>query len=171
MARDAADTCRTPRWHPLDRQGQARQRATLKHRAVGDTRRVPIHPSWPRFPDHLDRYGTGSTARTFTGLRHGILTDRAYPAVFHKGREAAFTEHESASLLARRPYDLRHAAVSTWLNASVRAPQVAEWAGHSVDVFLRVYAKCIAGQQDDAKRRILDTTGDLSGSLSPTTGG
>ncbi len=49
---------------------------------------------------------------------------------------------------------MRHAAVSTWLNAGVPAPQVAEWAGHSVDVLLRVYVKCIAGQQDEAKRRI-----------------
>jgi len=61
-------------------------------------------------------------------------------------------------LLARRPYDLRHAAVSTWLNAGVPAPQVAEWAGHSVDVLLRVYAKCISGQQHDAMRRIEEAT-------------
>ena len=32
--------------------------------------------------------------------------------------------------------------------------QVAEWAGHSVDVLLRIYAKCIAGQDELAKRRI-----------------
>jgi hypothetical protein len=61
--------------------------------------------------------------------------------VFHKARGAAFTEQEAASLAARRPYDLRHAAVSTWLNAGVAPPQVAEWAGHSVDVLLRVYAR------------------------------
>jgi len=35
---------------------------------------------------------------------------------------------------------------------------VAEWAGHSVKVLLRVYAKCIAGQQDEAKRRIEQAT-------------
>jgi hypothetical protein len=57
-----------------------------------------------------------------------------------------------------RPYDLRHAAVSTWLNAGVAPTQVAEWAGHSVDVLLRVYAKCISGKQDEAKRRILEAT-------------
>ena len=61
-------------------------------------------------------------------------------------------------LVARRPYDLRHAAVSTWLNASGNPAQVAEWAGHSVDVLLRTYAKCIAGQQEEAKRRILEAT-------------
>ena len=58
----------------------------------------------------------------------------------------------------RRPYDLRHAAVSTWLNAGVPAPQVAAWAGHSVDVLLRAYAKCIFGQQAEAKRRIEEAT-------------
>ena len=74
--------------------------------------------------------------------------------VFHKAQADAFTGAETASLLARRPYDLRHAAVSTWLNAGVPAPQVAEWAGHSVSVLLRVYAKCVTGQQEDAKCRI-----------------
>jgi len=63
-----------------------------------------------------------------------------------KARAAALTAEEVASPLARRPYDLRHAAVSTWLNGGVPAPQVAAWAGHSVDVLLRDYAKCIAGQ-------------------------
>ena len=33
-------------------------------------------------------------------------------------------------------------------------PQVADWAGHSVDVLLRAYAKCISGHQEEAKRRI-----------------
>jgi hypothetical protein len=51
-----------------------------------------------------------------------------------------------------------HACLSTWLNAGVSAPQTADWAGHSVDVLLRVYAKCIAGQQEDAKRRIEKAT-------------
>ena len=32
--------------------------------------------------------------------------------------------------------------------------QVAEWAGHGVDVLLRIYAKCIAGLDELAKRRI-----------------
>ena len=56
------------------------------------------------------------------------------------------------------PYALRHAAVSTWLNAGVAPPQAAEWAGHSVAILLRIYAKCIAGQQGEAMRRILDAT-------------
>jgi integrase len=59
---------------------------------------------------------------------------------------------------AATPYALRHAAVSTWLGAGVPAPQVAEWAGHTVDVLLRVYAKCIHGQDGEAMRRVWDAT-------------
>jgi hypothetical protein len=38
--------------------------------------------------------------------------------------------------------------------AGTLAPQVAEWAGHSVNVLLRVYATCIDGQDEAAKQRI-----------------
>jgi integrase len=71
-------------------------------------------------------------------------------------RREALGDADARIPLMGRPYDLRHAAVSTWLNAGVPAAQVAEWAGHSVDVLLRVYVKCIAGQQGEAKRRIED---------------
>ncbi|MER7280317.1 hypothetical protein ABT369_38350 [Dactylosporangium sp. NPDC000244] len=43
--------------------------------------------------------------------------------------------------------------------AGVPATQVAEWAGHSVAVLLRVYAKCIVGQDAVARRRIEDAMG------------
>jgi hypothetical protein len=32
--------------------------------------------------------------------------------------------------------------------------QVAEWAGHSVAVLLQIYAKCLAGQEETARKRI-----------------
>jgi hypothetical protein len=43
-----------------------------------------------------------------------------------------------------------------WLNAGVPAPEVARRAGHGVDVLLRVYAKCIDGQEESVNRRIDD---------------
>ncbi|MGV9324311.1 hypothetical protein [Streptosporangium sandarakinum] len=58
--------------------------------------------------------------------------------------------------LARRPYDLRHAAVSLRLNAGISAPDVAERAGHSIDVLLRVHAKCLDGHKDVSNKRIDD---------------
>ena len=38
--------------------------------------------------------------------------------------------------------------------------QVAEWAGHSVEILLEVYAKCIDGQDHIARRRIEDALGE-----------
>jgi integrase len=112
----------------------------------------------PMIRDHIKEFGVGPERRIFRLPGGGLVTDRAYLAVFHQARTIAFTEGESASLLARRPYDLRHAAVSIWLKATADPAQVAEWAGHTVDVLLRVYAKCIAGQQEQAKQRILEAT-------------
>jgi hypothetical protein len=37
--------------------------------------------------------------------------------------------------------------------------QVAEWAGNSVEIPLRVYAKCLAGHDEIAMRRISDVLG------------
>ena len=53
-----------------------------------------------------------------------------------------------ASPLARKPYDFRHAGVSWRLNAGAPGPQVAEWAGHSVEVLYRIYAHCIDGDDE-----------------------
>ncbi len=74
--------------------------------------------------------------------------------MWQQARRRALSAEEAASPLARRPYDLRHAAVSTWLNGGVEPTRVAEWAGHSVAVLLRVYAKCIAGQEATARHRV-----------------
>lgn len=139
--------------------GKPRERRELKHRAQGDIRVVPIHPDLVRLlRAHLDLYGTNAEGRVFVGPRGGLMTDRAYLKVFHEARAKAFTKEEAASPLMDVPYSLRHAAVSTWLNAGVEPPKVAEWAGHSVDVLLRVYAKCIHGQDKEAMRRILAAT-------------
>jgi hypothetical protein len=52
--------------------------------------------------------------------------------------------------------------VSTWLNAGVPAAEVAQRAGHSVDVLNKVYAKCIDGQRDAINARIAAVLGDDS---------
>lgn len=66
----------------------------------------------------------------------------------------ALKPKQYASPLAGRPYDLRHACVSTWLASGVEATQVAKWAGHSVAVLMSVYAKGLDDREDAAKRRI-----------------
>jgi hypothetical protein len=86
----------------------------------------------------------------------GELVSATYRRVWDRARESALTPAEYASPLARRVYDLRHACVSTWLSADIAPAQVAEWAGHSVAVQLRIYAKCIDGQDELNKHRIQD---------------
>lgn len=48
----------------------------------------------------------------------------------------------------RRPYNLRHSGVPWRLNAGVPPTEIAAWAGHSVEMLLRVYARCVAGLED-----------------------
>lgn len=105
---------------------------------------------------HLTEHGTTPDGQLFRGTRGRPVAESVYGYVWGQARAAALSPDEYASPLARRPYDLRHAAVSTWLNGGVPAPQVAQWAGHSVDVLLRVYAKCIAGHEDAVRRRVED---------------
>ena len=146
--------------------GEASEERQLKHRSTKDTRVVPAHPELVRtLRRHLDEFGTCVGGRLFvtrTG-RAGVPLAAPYCnpmslgtayRVWHKARKAALPAELVDSPLARRPYDLRHACLSTWLNAGVPAAQVAEWAGHSVNVLLRVYAKCIDGQEESAKKRI-----------------
>ncbi len=56
--------------------------------------------------------------------------------------------------LAKRPYDLRHTAVSVWLASGVDPQTVAKRAGHSVAVPFRVYAKFIDDSDEAANVRI-----------------
>jgi integrase len=74
--------------------------------------------------------------------------------VWRAARTAALTPAQQASPLARRPHDLRHAAVSLWLDAGVPATEVSRRAGHSVAVLLKIYAHCIDGQASAANTRI-----------------
>ena len=80
-----------------------------------------------------------------------------------KARETALTAEEYASPLARRLYDLRHACLSTWLNGGGPPTQVAEWTGHSLNVLLRIYAKCLVRQDELAKHRINQALRDPTG--------
>jgi len=135
--------------------GSLRDSRALKHRHEGDTRLVPVPPPLVSIlRRHLTEFPDGANGRLFYGVRSDELPSTTYMKAWRDARRSALTVKEHASPLARRPYDLRHACVSTWLNAGVPAPQVAEWAGHSVDVLLRIYAKCVVGQDALARKRI-----------------
>ena len=45
------------------------------------------------------------------------------------------------------------------LNAGAPGPQVAEWAGHSVEVLYRIYAHCIDGDDERWHKQMEDFLG------------
>jgi len=128
--------------------GQVHDRRGLKHRGAKDVRIVPIPPVLVHIlREHLATYSTGPDGRLFRSPNGGVVGSSTYYRVWAQARTYALTPAQVASPLASRPYDLRHAAVSLWLNRGVPAPEVAQRAGHSVDVLLKVYAKCIEGDR------------------------
>lgn len=135
--------------------GEVHDRRGLKHRAKKEVRIVPIPPVLVRIlRDHLDRYGVGPDGRLFRSPTGGVVSSSTYYRVWDDARQYALMPPQTASPLAGRPYDLRHAAVSLWLNGGVPATEVAERAGHSVDVLLKTYAKCIDGQRGTVNKII-----------------
>lgn len=157
-----------PAWTDGGQTGEERQ---LKHRDRGDTRPVPAAPELVEtLRRHIAAFPQGIDGRLFVNRRGraGVPLSPPYTQpvsmsvvyrAWHRAREAALTEQQVASPLARRPYDLRHACLSTWLNAGAPPAQVAAWAGHTVAVLLQVYSKCIDGQDEAVKRRIEDALG------------
>jgi integrase len=135
--------------------GELHDSKGLKHRAVDEVRLVPIPPElvailrW-----HLSEFGIAPDGRLFRQQNGNVVSSSTYTQVWQAARIIALAPEQVVSPLAARPYDLRHAAVSLWLNAGVPAPTVARRAGHSVDVLLRVYANCIDGDEEIANQRI-----------------
>lgn len=148
----------TKRW---TNSGETHESRSLKHRAERETREIPIPPVLVELlQEHITTYGTAEDGRIFRTSTGGTYSSSAHSYVWQEARKLALTPAQVASSLAARPYDLRHAAVSLWLNAGVPAVEVAKRAGHSVDVLLRVYAKCMDGQQDQINGKINDALDD-----------
>ncbi|MFI8367143.1 site-specific integrase [Streptomyces sp. NPDC085466] len=145
---------------PLRRQEVNRQRTDhdlrgLKSRPPSDTRVVPLPPELVRLRrESVDTFGTADGGRLFFNEKGGIVGSSTYDRAWHETRELALPPDLVASPLAVRPYDLRHSALSTWLNAGVDPTEVAERAGNCVEVLMTRYAKCLYGRQALANRRI-----------------
>jgi hypothetical protein len=116
---------------------------------------VPIPPVLVAMLRHHHRcYGTAPDGRLFRGTRGGMLSESSYGRTWHAARTQALGPAAAATALARRPYDLRHAALSLWLNAGAAPAQIAQPAGHSITMLLTVYTHCIDGQDDITNRQI-----------------
>jgi integrase len=115
---------------------------------ANETRTIPIPPVLVGLlRAHIKRFGTILGRRVFQTARGRDLQDSGYNEVWDEARrEAPLTPAQYRLPLGRRPYDLRHAAVSLWLNTGVTATEVARRAGHGVAVLLKICAYSIDGQ-------------------------
>lgn len=132
-----------------------------KQRGLTQAAVVPVPPPLVRLiRAHIADHGTTADGRLFRGHYGGDLSESTYGRTWERARENVFTAAQMASSLAKRPYDLRHACVSTWLKAGTEPKRVAEWAGHSVNVLLRIYTLCLDGWEHEARQRIQRTLED-----------
>jgi integrase len=118
--------------------GTYHESRSLKHRAAGVTRKVPIPPELvAMLRGHITVFGIAPDGRLFRSARGNRLAPVSYEAVWRRARKYALNSRQLASSLAERPYDLRHACLSLWLNSGVSPTEVAERAGHSVEMLLK----------------------------------
>jgi hypothetical protein len=135
--------------------GTSHEQRGLKHRPDGAIRMVPAPPMLvAMLRAHHAAYGTAPDGRLFYGARGRPLSGSVYGRAWQSARTLALGPELAASGLARRPYDLRHAALSLWLNSGGDPAQIAARAGHSVAVLLTVYSHCIHGQDDLLNQQI-----------------
>src|SRR5215472_3215612 len=97
---------------------------------------------------HITRFGTAEDGRLFRSQNGTPVQPSTYWQVWAKTRSLALTPAQLATPLMRRPYDLRHSGITWRLNSGVPPTEIAAWAGHSVEMLLRVYARCVAGLED-----------------------
>ena len=129
--------------------GRNRGRPDTGSRARRPSRRVPIPPELVVIlREHITRFGTGSDGRLFRSESGRPLPPSTYSRVWKKTRALSLTVGQLGTPLLARPYDLRHSGITWRLNSGIPATQVAEWAGNSVEVLMRVYARCMTGLED-----------------------
>ncbi|AWZ03537.1 MULTISPECIES: site-specific integrase [unclassified Streptomyces] len=139
------------------RSGEVHDDRGLKNRDPADVRRAPLPPALVAiWRDSIDTFGTADDGRLFFNERGGLVGSSTYSRVWGEARGLGLPPELVNSPLADVPYDLRHSALSTWLNAGLDPTEVAERAGNSVEVLLARYAKCLHGRHVVANQRIDD---------------
>ncbi|MEU0991054.1 site-specific integrase [Streptomyces sp. NPDC005953] len=135
--------------------GASFEARSLKRRARGATRSVPIPPILVRMlRDHIAAYGTASDGCLFRASRGGRVRSTEYCDLWDAARTAVLPEADAATPLAEVPYSLRHAGVSLWIKSGVDPVEVARRAGHSIAVLFRFYAKILSGDQSRTNQLI-----------------
>lgn len=151
--------------------GRTRGRSTEAQHARRPVRKVPIPPELVKLiRDHIERFGVGPDGRIFRSEYGNVIQPSTWWRVWQQVRARGLAPQQAGTPLLRRPYDLRHSGVTWRLNSGVPATEVAAWAGHSVEVLMRVYARCMTGLEDVWITRMDDSLHleDRDGSDAPT---
>jgi len=137
--------------------GQVHEHRGLKGRTKGrpapsarrPVRKVPIPPELVALlRAHIEQFGVAQDRRLFRSENGNPIQPSTWWQVWQKVRAASLTPEHLATPLLKRPYDLRHSGVTWRLNSGVPPAEVAAWAGHSVEMLMRIYARCVAGLED-----------------------
>ncbi|MFJ5097967.1 hypothetical protein [Streptomyces sp. NPDC088557] len=143
--------------------GSVHEVHSLKRRAVKATRPVPIPPSFVRtLRDHVDRFCVAPDGRVFRNAAGGYVDAAAYGKTWERARKKVLAPDEQPTLLAKRPYDLRHAGISFWLHSGVDPAECARRAGQSIQVLFQYYAKFLDGLQEHSNRLIEESMQEWS---------
>ncbi|GHD23362.1 site-specific integrase [Nocardiopsis kunsanensis] len=128
--------------------GETHDKRQLKHRAEREVRNVPIPPKLVALLQrHLDEHVDPGQSHLFRGKRGGPLSESTYGRVWQQIRKRVLSPGQFERGLAGRVYDLRAAGITVGLNGGVPVPELAQRAGHSPAVLLRVYAGCLDGDE------------------------
>jgi integrase len=147
------------------------RRRPLKGHGERFTRSVPILPRFaPVLLNHLDEFvGPEPDARVFTtATGQPIHPSNFQRDVWRPAREEVFAADHP--LRGARRHDLRHSAITAWLNAGVPLKTAQAWSGHkTLSVLLDTYAGVLESDELVAQQR-LDTLLDRfynQGSVTP----
>ncbi len=137
--------------------GQVHEHRGLKGRTKGrpsprgrrPVRKVPIPPELVGLlRAHIAQFGVAPDGRLFRSEHGNPIQQSTWWQVWQKVRAASLTPAQRESPLMKRPYDLRHSGVTWRLNSGVPPAEIAAWAGHSVEMLMRTYARCVTGMED-----------------------
>ena len=129
--------------------GDVHEDRGLKGRSRKTVRKVPIPPGLVcLLREHIEQFGTAPDGSLFRSEQGNPIQPSTWWQVWRKVRALSLTPEQLGTPLMKRPYDLRHAGIVWRLNSGVPAPEVAKWAGHSVEVLTRIYAGCVVGLDD-----------------------
>jgi integrase len=132
-----------------DRGLKGRTRGRPGPRARRPVRKVPIPPELVALlRAHIAQFGVAQDGRLFRSENRTPIQPSTWWQVWQKVRAASLTPEQLASPLMKRPYDLRHSGVTWRLNSGIPPAEIAAWAGHSVEMLMRTYARCVTGMED-----------------------